>query len=166
MPPGQLFFLQVKSWTARTYSDPRIPSCSFPARVRTETLSWCTGQSTSKTPSTQSGPSSLCRSVPSATATSTGASRFEIFSVSLVATLRDLLSISYSILYCCTLVYIRNNGTRHSIHNLQVECFDYNRNGNHSLIGEFYVTVRSLQMGPGEQNVYETINPKKKLVSF
>ena len=47
---------------------------------------------------------------------------------------------------------------------LQVECFDYNRSGNHSLIGEFYVTVRQLQMGPGEQNVYEAINPKKKLV--
>ena len=46
----------------------------------------------------------------------------------------------------------------------QVECFDYNRSGNHSLIGEFYVTVRQLQMGPGEQNVYEAINPKKKLV--
>ena len=45
-----------------------------------------------------------------------------------------------------------------------MECFDYNRSGNHSLIGEFYVTVRQLQMGPGEQNVYEAINPKKKLV--
>ena len=44
---------------------------------------------------------------------------------------------------------------------LKVECFDYNRSGNHSLIGEFYVTVRQLQMGPGEQNVYEAINPKK-----
>ena len=48
----------------------------------------------------------------------------------------------------------------------QVECFDYNRSGNHSLIGEFYVTVRQLQMGPGEQNVYEAINPKKKLVRY
>ena len=47
--------------------------------------------------------------------------------------------------------------------NLKVECFNYNHRGNHSLIGEFYVTVRQLQMGPSEQNIYEVINPKKRL---
>ena len=49
--------------------------------------------------------------------------------------------------------------------NLKVECYDYNKSGRHSLIGEFYLTVRQLQMGPGENNVYECINPQKRVVS-
>ena len=47
--------------------------------------------------------------------------------------------------------------------NLKVECYDYNLNGNHSLIGEFYLTVRQLQSGPNESTVYEVINPKKQV---
>ena len=51
--------------------------------------------------------------------------------------------------------------------NLKVECLNYNSNGSHSLLGEFYVTVRQLQMGQMSsndcnQNVYDVINPKKK----
>ena len=47
----------------------------------------------------------------------------------------------------------------------QVECFDHNRNGSHSLIGEFYVTVRQLMAGPSDANVFPLINPKKKVNS-
>ncbi len=50
--------------------------------------------------------------------------------------------------------------------NLRVECFDHNQNGSHSLIGEFHLTARQLQQGPGDSNVYDVINPKKKSVSF
>jgi len=46
--------------------------------------------------------------------------------------------------------------------NLKVECFDHNMNGNHSLIGEFFVTVRQLLEGPGPSNEHPCINPKKK----
>ncbi len=48
--------------------------------------------------------------------------------------------------------------------NLKVECFDHNVNGSHSLIGEFYVTVRQLKAGPGERTVFDVISPKKKAV--
>ena len=47
--------------------------------------------------------------------------------------------------------------------NLKVECFDHNMNGNHSLIGEFFVTVRQLLEGPGPSNEHPCINPKKKV---
>merc|ERR1712012_520489 len=46
--------------------------------------------------------------------------------------------------------------------NIKVECFDYNMNGNHSLIGEFFITVRQLLEGPGPSNEHPCINPKKK----
>jgi len=46
--------------------------------------------------------------------------------------------------------------------NLKVECFDHNMNGNHSLIGEFFITVRQLLEGPGPANEHPCINPKKK----
>jgi len=46
--------------------------------------------------------------------------------------------------------------------NIKVECYDHNNSGNHSLIGEFYITVRQLLQGPGPDNVYDCINPKKK----
>ena len=49
--------------------------------------------------------------------------------------------------------------------NIKIECYDHNNSGNHSLIGEFYITVRQLMQGPGPENVYDCINPKKK-VSF
>ena len=47
--------------------------------------------------------------------------------------------------------------------NIKVECFDHNNSGNHSLIGEFYITVRQLLQGPGPENVYDCINPKKRV---
>ena len=50
--------------------------------------------------------------------------------------------------------------------NIKVECYDHNQNGNHSLIGEFYITVRQLLEGPGPSNVYQCINPKKKVRSM
>ena len=50
--------------------------------------------------------------------------------------------------------------------NLKVECFDHNMNGNHSLIGEFFITVRQLLEGPGPSNEHPCINPKKKVSQF
>jgi hypothetical protein len=46
--------------------------------------------------------------------------------------------------------------------NLKVECFDHNMNGNHALIGEFFITVRQLLEGAGPANEHPCINPKKK----
>merc|ERR1712096_295737 len=46
--------------------------------------------------------------------------------------------------------------------NLKFECFDYNNNGNHSIIGEFFATARQLAEGPGPNNIYPCINMKKK----
>ena len=45
---------------------------------------------------------------------------------------------------------------------LRFECFDHNKNGNHSYIGEFFTTVRHLLEGPGPANVHPCINIKKK----
>lgn len=42
---------------------------------------------------------------------------------------------------------------------LRVECFDWNRNGSHSLIGSFMTTVSQMVKGPGNFNEYECINP-------
>ena len=47
--------------------------------------------------------------------------------------------------------------------NLKVECFDHNMNGNHALIGEFFITVRQLLEGAGPANEHPCINPKKKV---
>lgn len=47
--------------------------------------------------------------------------------------------------------------------NIKVECFDHNNSGNHSLIGEFYLTARQLIAGPGPSNIYDCIHPKKKV---
>ena len=47
--------------------------------------------------------------------------------------------------------------------NIKVECYDHNNSGNHSLIGEFYVTARQILEGPGPSNIYQCINPKKKV---
>ena len=46
--------------------------------------------------------------------------------------------------------------------NLKFECLDYNRNGNHSYIGEFCTTARQLKQGAGPSNIYPCINIKKK----
>ncbi|XP_067010984.2 copine-8 [Anabrus simplex] len=45
---------------------------------------------------------------------------------------------------------------------IKVLCQDWNRNGNHKLIGQFYVTLRELSAGPGQQTVFKCINPRKK----
>ena len=50
--------------------------------------------------------------------------------------------------------------------NIKVECYDHNNSGNHSLIGEFYVTLRQMMEGPGPSNEYDCINPKKKVNSY
>jgi Ca2+-dependent lipid-binding protein len=47
--------------------------------------------------------------------------------------------------------------------NIKIECYDHNSSGNHSLIGEFYVTVRQLLEGPGPDNIHDVMNPKKKV---
>ena len=45
---------------------------------------------------------------------------------------------------------------------LKFECYDHNKNGKHSFIGEFFTTLRRLVVGPGPSNVYPCINGKKK----
>ncbi|KAJ9597918.1 hypothetical protein L9F63_011205, partial [Diploptera punctata] len=45
---------------------------------------------------------------------------------------------------------------------IKVICYDWNRSGNHSLIGEFYVTLNELSKGPGPDTVYQCIHPKKQ----
>jgi len=46
--------------------------------------------------------------------------------------------------------------------NLKIECFDHNNSGNHSYIGEFFVTARQLMEGPGSSNNFSCMNAKKK----
>lgn len=46
--------------------------------------------------------------------------------------------------------------------NLKFVCWDWNASGNHSLIGEFYTTLRELSQGPCDVTKYFLINPKKK----
>ncbi|XP_038067403.1 copine-8-like isoform X2 [Patiria miniata] len=45
---------------------------------------------------------------------------------------------------------------------IKVECFDWNRNGSHSLIGTFETSVSELAKGPGQSNVYPLIHSKKQ----
>lgn len=47
--------------------------------------------------------------------------------------------------------------------NIKVECFDHNKNGSHSLIGEFYLTVRKLQQRPIQNASFDVIHQKKKV---
>ncbi|ESN89865.1 hypothetical protein HELRODRAFT_91316 [Helobdella robusta] len=42
---------------------------------------------------------------------------------------------------------------------LKIECFDWNRNGSHALIGQFSTSVNELSKGLGPSNEYECINP-------
>ncbi|EEC13238.1 copine, putative, partial [Ixodes scapularis] len=44
---------------------------------------------------------------------------------------------------------------------LKVQCYDWDSDGSHDLIGEFSCTLRTLQKGPCAENVYQCINPKK-----
>ena len=48
--------------------------------------------------------------------------------------------------------------------NLKFEVFDHNKSGNHSYIGEFYVTARSLM--EQKDATYTCINPKKKVHEY
>eukprot|EP00794_Sanderia_malayensis_P006163 gene6163-6874_t len=45
---------------------------------------------------------------------------------------------------------------------LLFECFDWNQNGSHSLIGLFHTTLRDLTSFRANRSTYELINPKKK----
>jgi hypothetical protein len=38
---------------------------------------------------------------------------------------------------------------------LKVECYDWDKDGGHDLIGVFSTTLKELQRGPGEYNTYE-----------
>lgn len=44
---------------------------------------------------------------------------------------------------------------------LKVECFDWNRNGSHTLIGIFSTTLRELSQGPNKHNEYPCVHPGK-----
>ena len=46
--------------------------------------------------------------------------------------------------------------------NLKFVCWDWNSSGNHSLIGEFYTTLRDLTKGPGDSTIFSLVNPEKK----
>lgn len=42
-------------------------------------------------------------------------------------------------------------------------CWDWNNSGQHSLIGEFYTTLKVLTEGPGATNRYKLIHPEKQV---
>lgn len=44
-------------------------------------------------------------------------------------------------------------------------CWDWNNSGQHSLIGEFYTTLKVLTEGPGSTNRYKLIHPEKQVSS-
>ncbi|XP_046386140.1 copine-8-like isoform X2 [Ischnura elegans] len=43
----------------------------------------------------------------------------------------------------------------------KIACYDWNRSGNHSFIGEFDTTLKDLSEGPGGKNVYYLVNREK-----
>ncbi|XP_064607503.1 copine-8-like [Liolophura sinensis] len=45
---------------------------------------------------------------------------------------------------------------------VKIECHDWDADGGHDLIGEFFTSVRQLMKGKCPENVYEVISPKKK----
>jgi len=45
---------------------------------------------------------------------------------------------------------------------IRVMCYDWNCSGSHSLIGEFFVTLRVLSHGPGPHNVHPCVHPQKQ----
>lgn len=49
--------------------------------------------------------------------------------------------------------------------NLKFMCWDWNNSGQHSLIGEFYTTLKVLTEGPGATNRYKLIHPEKQVSS-
>ena len=50
--------------------------------------------------------------------------------------------------------------------NIKVICYDRESDGDHKLIGEFYVTLRQLIQGPGPSNVFQCIHPEKKVGGY
>ncbi|XP_028305152.1 copine-8 isoform X1 [Gouania willdenowi] len=46
---------------------------------------------------------------------------------------------------------------------IKVEVYDWDRDGGHDFIGEFSTSYRELSRGQSQFNVYEVINPKKKV---
>ncbi|XP_078054066.1 copine-5 isoform X3 [Mustelus asterias] len=46
---------------------------------------------------------------------------------------------------------------------IKVEVYDWDRDGSHDFIGEFTTSYRELARGQSQFNVYEVINPKKKI---
>ncbi|XP_046386139.1 copine-8-like isoform X1 [Ischnura elegans] len=44
---------------------------------------------------------------------------------------------------------------------IKIACYDWNRSGNHSFIGEFDTTLKDLSEGPGGKNVYYLVNREK-----
>ncbi|XP_030328859.1 copine-5-like isoform X2 [Strigops habroptila] len=46
---------------------------------------------------------------------------------------------------------------------IKVEVYDWDRSGSHDFIGEFTTSYRELAQGQGGLNVYQVVNPKKKL---
>ncbi|XP_063850338.1 copine-8-like isoform X2 [Scylla paramamosain] len=45
---------------------------------------------------------------------------------------------------------------------IKIECYDWDSDGSHDLIGECYTNLERLLEGQGNTNVYQLINPKKK----
>uniref|UniRef100_A0A672UM97 C2 domain-containing protein n=1 Tax=Strigops habroptila TaxID=2489341 RepID=A0A672UM97_STRHB len=58
------------------------------------------------------------------------------------------------------LVFYRSNEDGTTI---KVEVYDWDRSGSHDFIGEFTTSYRELAQGQGGLNVYQVVNPKKKL---
>ncbi|XP_038605281.1 copine-5 isoform X1 [Tachyglossus aculeatus] len=46
---------------------------------------------------------------------------------------------------------------------IKVEVYDWDRDGSHDFIGEFTTSYRELARGQSQFNVYEVVNPKKKM---
>ncbi|KAF6118111.1 copine 8 [Phyllostomus discolor] len=46
---------------------------------------------------------------------------------------------------------------------IKVEVYDWDRDGSHDFIGEFTTSYRELSRGQSQFNVYEVVNPKKKV---
>jgi len=45
---------------------------------------------------------------------------------------------------------------------IKVDIFDWNRSGDHEIIGTFHTNMRKLREGPGADNVYDVVNEKKR----
>ncbi|XP_073176110.1 copine-5 isoform X2 [Lepidochelys kempii] len=58
------------------------------------------------------------------------------------------------------MVFFRSNEDGRTI---KVEVYDWDRDGSHDFIGEFTTSYRELARGQSQFNVYEVVNPKKKM---